>query len=180
MKQSLNPLQLKKSYNLNSQRLFRTIEKKEKEKDIIISVNKGYKDVLTFLQELNMGNYIDDFINNGITDKEKLLYLTNDNLKLLKIPYAYRFRVLKKLKEEKNLENMKKHLNEKGRLSKIKLKKDIESKYEEIIMPKEEDDKEIDDEEMRKTFSQAVSDFQKTQNSFNNFSINEKNEEKDI
>ena len=83
MKQSLNPLQLKKSYNLNSQRLFRTIEKKEKEKDIIISVNKGYKDVLTFLQELNMGNYIDDFINNGITDKEKLLYLTNDNLKLL-------------------------------------------------------------------------------------------------
>ena len=74
---------------------------------------------------------------------------------------------------------MKKHLNEKGRLSKIKLKKDIESKYEEIIMPKEEDDKEIDDEEMRKTFSQAVSDFQKTQNSFNNFSINDKNEEKD-
>ena len=56
LKQSLNPLQLKKSYNLNSQRLFRTIEKKEKEKDIIISVNKGYKDVLTFLQELNMGN----------------------------------------------------------------------------------------------------------------------------
>ena len=180
MKQSLNPLQLKKSYNFNSQRLIRTIEKKEKEKDIIISVNKGYKDVLTFLQELNMGNFIDDFINNGITDKEKLLYLTNDNLKLLKIPYAYRFRVLKKLKEEKNLENMKKHLNEKGRLSKIKLKKDIESKYEEIIMPKEEDDKEIDDEEMRKTFSQAVSDFQKTQNSFNNFSINDKNEEKDI
>ena len=100
MKQSLNPLQLKKSYNFNSQRLIRTIEKKEKEKDIIISVNKGYKDVLTFLQELNMGDYIDDFINNGITDKEKLLYLTNDNLKLLKIPYAYRFRVLKKLKKK--------------------------------------------------------------------------------
>ena len=78
------------------------MEKKEKDKDVIISMNKGYKDVLVFLQELNMGNYIDDFINNGITDKEKLFYLTNDNLKLLKIPYAYRFRVLKKLKEEKN------------------------------------------------------------------------------
>ena len=75
------------------------MEKKEKDKDVIISMNKGYKDVLVFLQELNMGNYIDDFINNGITDKEKLFYLTNDNLKLLKIPYAYRFRVLKKLKE---------------------------------------------------------------------------------
>ena len=155
------------------------MEKKEKDKDVIISMNKGYKDVLVFLQELNMGNYIDDFINNGITDKEKLFYLTNDNLKLLKIPYAYRFRVLKKLKEEKNLENMKKNFNEKGKLSKIKLKKEFESKYEEILMPKEEDDKDIDDEEMRKTFSQAVTDFQKTKNSFNNFVINEENEEKD-
>ena len=144
------------------------MEKREKDKDVIISMNKGYKDVLVFLQELNMGNFIDDFINNGITDKEKLLYLTNDNLKLLKIPYAYRFRVLKKLKEEKNLENMKKHLNEKGRLSKIKLKKDIESKYEEIIIPKEEDDKEVDQEEMRNTFTQAIYDFQKTHSSFNN------------
>ena len=143
-------------------------------------MNKGHKDVLLFLQELNMGNYFDDFINNGINSKEKLLYLTNDNLKLINIPYAYRFRILKRLKEDKNFENIKKNFNEKGKLSKIKLKKESESKYEEIIMPKEEDDKEIDDEEMRKTFTQAVFDFQKTQNSFNNFVINEENEEKDI
>ena len=142
-------------------------------------MNKGHKDVLLFLQELNMGNYFDDFINNGIINKEKLLYLTNDNLKLLNIPYAYRFRVLKKLKEDKNLENMKKYLNEKGKLSKIKLKKETkESKYEEIIIPKEEDDKEIDDEEMRKTFTQAVWDFQKTHSDFNNV-INENEQEKD-
>ena len=137
-------------------------------------MNKGHKDVLLFLQELNMGNYFDDFINNGINSKEKLLYLTNDNLKLINIPYAYRFRILKRLKEDKNFENIKKNFNEKGKLSKIKLKKESESKYEEIIMPKEEDDKEIDDEEMRKTFTQAVFDFQKTQSNFN-----DKDKEKD-
>ena len=136
-------------------------------------MNKGHKDVLLFLQELNMGNYFDDFINNGINNKDKLLYLTNDNLKLINIPYAYRFRILKKLKETKNLENMKKNINEKGKLSKIKLKQ--ESKYEEIIIPKEEDDKEIDDEEMRKTFTEAISDFKKTHNSFNDNIINDKN-----
>ena len=142
-------------------------------KNTIISMNKGHKDVLLFLQELNMGNYFDDFINNGINNKDKLLYLTNDNLKLINIPYAYRFRILKKLKETKNLENMKKNINEKGKLSKIKLKQ--ESKYEEIIIPKEEDDKEIDDEEMRKTFTEAISDFKKTHNSFNDNIINDKN-----
>lgn len=164
---------MKKSYNLGTQRLIKTMEKKDKEKNIIISMNKGHKDVLLFLQEINMSNYFDDFINNGINNKEKLLYLTNDNLKLLNIPYAYRFRILKKLKESKNIEKMKKDLNEKGKLSKIKLKK--ESKYEEIIIPKEEDDKEIDNEEMRRTFTQAIYDFQKTHSSFNDTLI--KNDE---
>ena len=140
-------------------------EKKEKEKNIIISMSKDHKDILLFLQELNMGNYFEDFINNGINTKEKLLYLTNDNLKLLNIPYAHRFRILKRLKESKNLSNMKKFLNEKGKLSKIKLKKET-SKYEEIIMPKEEDDKEVSHEEMRKTFTEAIYDFQKTHSSF--------------
>lgn len=167
----MNPVQLKKSYNFNTQRLVRNSEKKGK--DIIISMNKGHKDVLLFLQELNMGEYFDDFINNGINSKDKLLYLTNDNLKLINIPYAYRFRILKKLKEEKNIENVKKYLNEKGKLSKIKLKK--ESKYEEIIIPKEEDDKEINDEEMRKTFSEAISDFKKTHSDFNDSIINDEN-----
>ena len=156
---------------MNIQKSIRTLEKKEKEKNVIISMDKGHKEVLLFLQELNMGNYFDDFINYGITNKEKLLYLTNDNLKLINIPYAYRFKILKRLKESKNLENMKKNLNEKGKLSKIKLKQ--ESKYEEIIIPKEEDDKEIDNEEMRKTFTQAIYDFQKTHSSFNNSVYNE-------
>ena len=142
-------------------------EKKLKDKNIIISVNKDHKEVLNFLQELNMGEFFEKFINNGIINKEKLFYLNNDNLKLIQIPYAYRLRFLKKLKEIKNLEKMKKSINEKGKLSKIKIKKDKnESKYEEIFIPKEEDDKEISHEEMRKTFTQAIYDFQKTHSKF--------------
>ena len=166
-KKSLNPVLLKKSIRIVPtptvqksvafpayQKSVTFPEKKEKEKDVIISVNKGHKEVLTFLQELNMGDFFDNFINNGIVNKEKLFYLNNDNLKLIQIPYAYRVRFLKKLKEVKNLESMKKSLNEKGKLSKIKLKKEKkESKYEEIFIPKEEDDKEISDEEMSRTFT---------------------------
>ena len=84
-----------------------------------------------------MGEFFDNFINNGIINKEKLFYLNNDNLKLINVPYAYRVRFLKKLKEIENINSMKKSINEKGRLSKIKLKKgQNESKYEEkkIIM----------------------------------------------
>ena len=140
-------------------------------------MNKGHKDVLTFLQELNMGEFFDNFINNGIVNREKLFYLNNDNLKLIQIPYAYRVRFLKKLKEIQNLESMKKFLNEKGKLSKIKLKKDKnESKYEEIFIPKEEDDKDIPHEEMRKTFTQAIYEFQKTHTRFE-FENNEDEEE---
>ena len=124
-----------------------------------------------------MGEFYDTFINNGIINREKLFYLNNDNLKLIQIPYAYRVRFLKKLKEIKNLENMKKSLNEKGKLSKIKLKKEQnESKYEEIFIPKEEDDKEISHEEMRKTFTQAIYDFQKTHTKFT-FENNENDDE---
>ena len=84
----------------------------------------------------------------------------------------------KKLKEIENINSMKKLINEKGKLSKIKLKKgQNESKYEEIIIPKEEDDKEISNEEMRKTFTQAIYDFQKTHSKFdyqkNNNELNE-------
>ena len=125
-----------------------------------------------------MGEFFDNFINNGIINKEKLFYLNNDNLKLINVPYAYRVRFLKKLKEIENINSMKKSINEKGRLSKIKLKKgQNESKYEEIIIPKEEDDKEVSNEEMRKTFTQAIYDFQKTHSKFefqkNNNEINE-------
>ena len=124
--------------------------------------------MLHFLQELNMGEFFDNFTNNGITTKEKLFYLNNDNLKLIKIPYAYRVRFLKRLKEIKNLDNIKKSINLKNKLSQIKTKKDIkQSKYEEIIIPKEEDDIELTHEEMRRTFTEAIYDFQRTHSKFN-------------
>ena len=92
--------------------------------------------------------YFDNFIKNGINTEEKILYLNNDNLKLINIPYAHRARFLKKLKEIETLQNMKKNINEKGGLSKLKLKKiEKNSKYEEIIMPKEEDDIELNPQE---------------------------------
>ena len=204
-KKSLNPVQLKKSFLNPIQKSVANIpdrkererekekdiiisvtksqkdkeREKEKDRDVIISMNKDHKEVLNFLKELNMVEFYDNFINNGIFNKEKLLYLNNDNLKLINIPYAYRLRFLKKLKELENLHSMKKSINEKGRLSKIKLKKgQNDSKYEEIFIPKEEDDKEVSDEEMRKTFTQAIYDFQKTHSKFdfengNNNSHNE-------
>jgi hypothetical protein len=104
---------------------------------------------------------------NGINSEEKILYLNNDNLKLINIPYAHRARFLKKLKEIETMKMMKKAINEKGGLSKLKLKKnENNTKYEEILIPKEEDDIEINDEEQRNTFTQAIFDYQKTHSKF--------------
>ena len=55
-----------------------------------------------------MGEFFDNFINNGIINKEKLFYLNNDNLKLINVPYAHRVRFLQKLKEIENINSMKK------------------------------------------------------------------------
>ena len=107
----------------------------------------------------------DTFIKNGINTEEKILYLNNDNLKLIDIPYAHRARFLKKLKEIETMQIMKKNINEKGGLSKLKLKKN-EKKYEEIILPKEEDDIEIKDDEQRDAFTKAIFDYQKSHSKF--------------
>ena len=68
--------------------------------------------------------YFENFIKNGINTQEKILYLNNDNLKLINIPYAHRARLLKKLKEIETIKLMKKTINEKGGLSELKLKKE--------------------------------------------------------
>ena len=112
-----------------------------------------------------MEMYFDTFIKNGINTEEKILYLNNDNLKLIDIPYAHRARFLKKLKEIETMQIMKKNINEKGGLSKLKLKKN-ETKYEEIILPKEEDDIEIKDDEQRDAFTKAIFDYQKSHSKF--------------
>ena len=165
----LNPIQLKKTIRPPSQRT--TIDCDTS------SVNNNnlkfeHKEVYEFLKDLNMENYFEQFIKNGINTEEKILYLNNDNLKLINIPYAHRARFLKKLKEIETMQMMKKTITEKGGLSKVKLKKyEKNTKYEEIVLPKEEDDIEIGEEEQRKTFAQAIFDYQKTHSKFENQDI---------
>ena len=168
----LNPIQLKKTIRPPSQRT--TIDCDNSLNNIYSNnINNKlkieYKEVYEFLKDLNMENYLDQFINNGITTAEKILYLNNDNLKLINIPYAHRARFLKKLKEIETMQMMKKTFTEKGGLSKVRLKKiEKNTKYEEIIIPKEEDDIEVGEEEQRKTFAQAIFEYQKTHSKFEN------------
>ena len=162
----LNPIQLKKTILPPSQRTIINCDTSSvHEKN---SMKKEHKQVFEFLKDLNMECYYEQFINNGINTEEKILYLNNDNLKLINIPYAHRARFLKKLKEIETMQMMKKTITEKGGLSKVKTKKtEKNTKYEEILMPKEEDDIEINEEEQRNTFAQAIFDYQKTHNNFN-------------
>ena len=176
----LNPIQLKKKFRPPAQRTIIDCD--------ISSINSNSnnnqsnikmecKEVFNFLKDLNMEIYFDNFIKNGINSEEKILYLNNDNLKLINIPYAHRARFLKKLKEIETMKMMKKAINEKGGLSKLKLKKnEINTKYEEIIIPKEEDDIEMNDQEQRDTFTQAIFDYQKTHSKFENNDNNDNNE----
>jgi hypothetical protein len=121
-----------------------------------------------------MENYLEQFIKNGITNEEKILYLNNDNLKLINIPYAHRARFLKKLKEIEKMKLMKKTFTESGGLSKVKVKRfEKNAKYEEIFIPKEEDDIDIGEEEQRDTFAQAIVEYQKSHNKFENQDNNE-------
>jgi hypothetical protein len=157
----LNPVQLKKTIRPPSQK-FDNFEKTytKKTNDNIIQ----HKEIYEFLKDLNMESYYDLFINNAINTEEKIFYLNNDNLKLLSIPYAHRLRILKKIKEIETMQIMKKTITEKGGLSKIKLKKEQNTKYEEILMPKEEDDIDRGEEEEQKIFTKAILDYQKEHN----------------
>ena len=167
----LNPIQLKKTIRPPSQRT--AIYCNTSSNNHINNTKIEYKEVYEFLKDLNMENYYEQFIKNGINSEEKILYLNNDNLKLINIPYAHRARFLKKLKEIQTMQMMKKTFTEKGGLSKVKLKKvEKNTKYEEIIIPKEEDEIEINDEEQRNTFAQAIFDYQKTHNKFENLDNN--------
>ena len=164
----LNPIQLKKTIRPPSQRTAIDCDNSSNNNNTN-NLKREYKEVYEFLKDLNMENYLDQFINNGITTEEKILYLNNDNLKLINIPYAHRARFLKKLKEIETMQMMKKTLTEKGSLSKVRLKKiEKNTKYEEIIIPKEEDDIDIGEEEQRRTFAQAIFEYQKAHSKFEN------------
>jgi len=168
----LNPIQLKKAIRPPSQRT--TIDCDTSSINNTNNLKFEFKEVYDFLKDLNMENYLEQFIKNGINTEEKILYLNNDNLKLINIPYAHRARFLKKLKEIETMQIMKKTFTEKGELSKVKLKKSEKiSKYEEIFIPKEEDDIDINAEEQSNTFAQAIFDYQRTHSNFDNQDNNE-------
>ena len=168
----LNPIQLKKTIRPPSQRT--TIDCNTSSINTANNLKIEYKEVYDFLKDLNMESYLELFIKNGINTEEKILYLNNDNLKLINMPYAHRARFLKKLKEIETMQLMKKTITEKGGLSKVRTKKtEKNTKYEEIFIPKEEDDIEMNDEEQRDTFAQAIFDYQKTHSHFNNQENNE-------
>ena len=176
MTRQLNPSQLKKTIRPPSQKM--SINCNISSNNNNSDLKFEYKEVYEFLKDLNMENYLEQFIKNGINTEEKILYLNNDNLKLINIPYAHRARFLKKLKEIETMQMMKKTITEKGGLSKVKLKKvEKNTKYEEIILPKEEDDIDIGEEEQRKTFAQAIFDYQKTHSKFENQDIINNNNE---
>ena len=162
----LNPIQFKKTIRPPSQRT--TIDCNKISINNSNNLKSEHKGVYEFLKDLNMESYLEQFIKNGINTEEKILYLNNDNLKLINMPYAHRSRFLKKLKEIETMQLMKKTITEKGGLSKVKVKKSEKNttKYEEIYIPKEEDDIDIGEEEQSKTFAQAIFEYQKTHSKF--------------
>ena len=162
----LNPIQFKKTIRPPSQRT--TIDCNKISINNSNNLKSEHKGVYEFLKDLNMESYLEQFVKNGINTAEKILYSNNDNLKLINMPYAHRSRFLKKLKEIETMQLMKKTITEKGGLSKVKVKKSEKTttKYEEIYIPKEEDDIDIGEEEQSKTFAQAIFEYQKTHSKF--------------
>ena len=86
----LNPIQLKKTIRPPSQRT--TIDCNTSSINTANNLKIEYKEVYDFLKDLNMESYLELFIKNGINTEEKILYLNNDNLKLINMPYAHRAR----------------------------------------------------------------------------------------
>ena len=119
-------------------------EKKEKDK------------ISNFLKNLDLEKYTDTFFNNGINKEEKIQYLNYENLKLLNIPYVHCKRILSKVKE------MNKKIFSKSEKKNNKLNT---SEYEEIILPKEEDEINENEEEQKNNFNKAVKDFKKNHTS---------------
>ena len=144
---SLNPVHLKKLnrplYEISNTERVNNNSKLIIDCESTQNIKSKNEKIFDFLKSLNIENYFDIFINNGINTEEKIQILNYDILKLLKIPYIHCKRILTKIYEMKK-ENI--IMNE-------KLKKN-NSNYEEILLPKEED--EINEEEQRKTFYDAV------------------------
>ena len=151
----LKPIQLKKNLRppSNKNNNERPLSSKLK---IDCEKNKSEKDkIFDFLKDLNLEKYTETFIDNGINTEEKIQYLNYENLKLINIPYIHCKKILSKINEisKKNVNYMERKKN--------KLDKLNDSQYEEIILPKEEDEINENEEEQRNNFNQAIIDFKR-------------------
>ena len=86
----LNPIKLKKAYPPSDKRMIIDCETSSANTNNKNQIKTEFKEVYNFLKDLNMEMYFDNFIKFGINSEEKILYLNNDNLKLINIPYAHR------------------------------------------------------------------------------------------
>jgi hypothetical protein len=158
----LKPIQLKKnlrppSNKNNNERPLSSKLKIDCEKNKTENKkNKSEKDkIFDFLKDLNLEKYTETFIDNGINTEEKIQYLNYENLKLINIPYIHCKKILSKINEisKKNVNYMERKKNELDKLN--------DSQYEEIILPKEEDEINENEEEQRNNFNQAIIDFKR-------------------
>ena len=155
----LKPIQLKKNLRppSNKNNNERPLSSKLK---IDCEKNKSEKDkIFDFLKDLNLEKYTETFIDNGINTEEKIQYLNYENLKLINIPYIHCKKILSKINEisKKNVNYMERKKNELDKLN--------DSQYEEIILPKEEDEINENEEEQKNNFNKAVKDFKKNHTS---------------
>lgn len=146
----LRPVQLKKTLKPTSAKIAIDCESSRAEK-----YQKEFPKIFNFLKNLNLTKYIENFIKNGIDSEDKISLLNYDLLKMINIPYKYRHSILNKIKTENDSKNQ------------TNTSFYNPEKYEELLCPAEEDDRVIDDEEQRRTFTQAILDFKRVNNKKN-------------
>ena len=94
----LNPIQLKKTYRPSGQKTLIDCDISNINNNSQNSLKNQHKAVYDFLKDLNMEIYFENFIKNGINTQEKILYLNNDNLKIINMNYLYQMKTKKKKK----------------------------------------------------------------------------------
>lgn len=138
----LRPIQLKKSIKGSSSKIAIDCE--------TIKYKVEYPGIYDFLHQLDLAKYLDTFIQYGIDNNDKLNYLNDEHLKLIKLPYVHRVKILQKVNELKcKLSNCKSNQREL-----------THSDYEELIC-EPDSDYISNKQEQRRTFTDAILSFKR-------------------
>lgn len=138
----LRPIQVKKSIKVSSSKIAIDCE--------TIKYKTDYPCIFDFLHQLDLEKYLETFIQYGIDNNEKLNYLNDDHLKLIKLPYVHRVKILQKVNE----------LNCKLSNCKTNLRKFTHGDYEELIC-EPDSDYISSKQEQKRTFTEAILAFKK-------------------